>query len=525
MRPASQRLLTEANAGAHAANRTTPLGAAIIAAVADRTGTVNLLDYAATPIGVGDATNDTAALLAGIEGARIAKRNLAIPAMKLLINAEITLPNITANVRKVGLIGAGTALTELQWSVDLGPGKFGIRTASGNADVGECFITGMTLTGPSRTRVLEVSPCQMMGIEASRKMHFIDIVTNYFKAGWLLNGDHISFVRCYVPNNYYGIYFANATIDGDISLFECDLTGATMATFAVGIGGRLSALSMYRGHMGFAPYGIFIEPGVAPTISETVVFGASFYGTSWEAFGAAACYDSDGIGYWRNMKFIDAANFSMLSNLAGNDYATPSRGRPALFKLGTMAGWSFQGLTLSNSTVRPDAMFAVGGYGILDSEISGARDSAFGDYLTAGKKIIAAGGGGSRTNLRYNGYGEYGIFRRLSDQGAVAAGDLMTLRTNDQCQPNDSTGRLVGVAAYAEATLGAGVLIIESAEQATVAFATAAPIMSAIVVSPANPRKAAPRSEAPTAPVIGMLTTGAAAANGTATTFFRAQAG
>jgi hypothetical protein len=487
-----------------------------------RVGRVNILDYAKTPIGVGNAVNDTAALKAVIEAARVAKSDVQLPAVNLLLTEEIILPIITPNVRKVSMFAPGAAATSLKWVNDLGPGKFGIRAEGNNVDSGTWFVSGLTVTGPNRTRALEVAPCQMEGIEASRKGHFVDVVSNYFKAGFRLNGDHVSFLRCYAPSSYYAVYYAGAVIDGDISMVECDWTGTTMSSFGIGIGGRMSALSMVRGHLGFSPYGIFVEPGVAASISETVVYSASFYGTSWESFGAAACYDSDAVGIWRNMHFIDAGNFTVLDTVAGDAYV-PTRPRAALFRLGTMSGWIFDGMSGGGSgSAAPAAMISAGGYGIHNSIINAVASEAFQGWISNGRKLVAAGGG-STCGLRFNGYGESGVFRRLSDQGPIAAGQLVALRTQSTCQPNDASGRLLGIARYAEGTLGAGVLVIESSEQISAQIGSVAvPVLSALVVSPADPKKLAPRSSAPSAPIIGASVQGDLAANSTSVIFFRA---
>lgn len=494
--------------------------------VSARTGVVNLLDFTVLAVGKGNATVDTAVLKAAISGAQLAGCDLKLPPISLTLNDAITLPAIVANVRKVGLLGSGIGVTSLRWSTDLGAGKFGIAAANGNTDTGECYIDGLSLQGPNFTRSFEATPCQMEGIEASRKMRLSNITSTYMKAGFRLNGDHVTFTNCYAPSSYFGVYFAGATIDGDISMIDCDWTGTTMASFGVGVGGRMSALSMHRGHMGFSPYGIFIEPGVAATNSDTVVYGASFYGTSWESFGAGACYDSDAVGQWRNMHFYDVGNFSVFSTVAGTAY-TPTRGRPALYRTGTMTGWLWDqfGVNGGGATgdATPDAMFSAGAYGILSCQINGTVSDVFQPWITAGKKLIAAGGAGA-CQLRFNGFSESGFFRTLSDQGPVSQGMLVATRTQASIQPNDGGGRMIGVARFAESTLGAGVLVIESAELAYVNIgSTMAPVLSALIINPSDPTKLGPRSLAATATVQGAATTGDLAANSLSQVFFRAR--
>lgn len=471
--------------------------AALADAIAVRVNRVRLLDYVNPDIGLGtDVAHDTAALDAAIAAAAARGADVELPDQTILRNTTIVLPLIggTSNNKGVGLIGPGRHLCKIKVTTDLGAGTFAIRS-SDRTKTTEYALSGFRLVGPTETRVYGTAPCAMDGIEVARRMTLDGLTVEFFRGGLRIVGDHICVARCNSSSNYFGIYYRDSYTSGDVSFIDCDLSGNVMSSIGVGIGGMLAANSFLRGHVGFSPYGIYAETGVAATASNLVVFGVWFYGTSWEAFGNAGCHDADGVGIWNGLYFNNSGSFSMY---AGYQAGTS---RPGVFSgIAYMRRWLFDQVGFgANGDVKADAIFSVNR--ITESEMRGNIADALNPYVSSGKKIISAQAGDG-PDFRFVGP-HTGRFKKAVS--AITANRLVGFGARHGCTPYTEAQQLLGVAYNTEATVNCGVLVITDSQQVSIDSSTALSNNELVVVDPADPTKCAGISAYPTRPPIGQL--------------------
>lgn len=462
-------------------------------------------------IGAGNAAADTTALKAAIADAFARKMHVEIPAGSFLLNEEIVIPN-SGSTFSPFLVGAGKKATTLRWN-DLGPGKYAIRKASITQGV-PWGMLGMTIRSTANNRTLGVSPVQMDGIEGARRIYMHDCRVEFFNSGIILRGDHVKFEDTEFSNNYYGVGFRNNNTQGDVSFIDCDLGGNAMASFGIMAGGKFDAVSMYRGHIGYSPYGIFAEAGAFAAGAIATDFKS--FGTSWEAFGNGAIFEDGGASSngWTGFYIESSGNFSSFA-----DQQLSSRPSTALFAVPVANGW-----VLSN-------LYTAGG-GVIAALFAGLWNNCqfYGDvlrfvrpYVTAGKKIMASGLSpfGSVSNGRgfmFSGGGLSGIICRAT--AAVAAGQVVEYNGTDSARANTANGFALGISHY-DAAVDEGMLVVQSGAVVPAQFSATTTANERVVIDPANPSKLVGLSSAPSARIVGCVRAGAGSPTGTSNVVLR----
>lgn len=258
----------------------------------------------------GAAGSAKTAVLAAINAAKVAGGTVFFPnGTWQLGDLAITLPEYT-EYKHVNLLGAGRENTILNFSVDRGAGTYAINgnVVSANA-LFFSIISDMRVVGPSAVAAMGVTPANMHGIGwASRIiLERVDVVG--FKGGIVSIGNHSTMRDCTSANNYYGIYFGPETqfSAGDIVVDACDLSGNKMASIGISPNG-IATLCMIKGHLGFCPYGIYIETG--GWLGGLSLGGTIFQGTSWEYLGNGAIYSEGQTGRVSGLIMQQCGNYS-----------------------------------------------------------------------------------------------------------------------------------------------------------------------------------------------------------------------
>lgn len=263
---------------------------------------VSIYDYGA----VGEASVDSsAAIAAATSVANARKQPLLIPPGHFVLNRNIQ--------PKFGFVGAGSALSRFM-ATDASAFAAGISMIrigwSQAEDPTLCFAVpcrGLSVYGAGiRTAERSGDQSTMMfngdGIFFDEQSHSIvadDIHVEFCRRGLDRGGiyGHLSSLNLVAANNWDGIYYSrnafdykdfNPTITGNL----CNCIGAsgTLDLSKVQAVGGIGGLTVYGGHMGFAPQGVRVEHGNG-TIGLTA---CTFIDTRFEFIGnrAVAVLDS-----------------------------------------------------------------------------------------------------------------------------------------------------------------------------------------------------------------------------------------
>lgn len=187
-----------------------------------------------------------------------------------LLSDEIVLPSDFGSAPgtpgTIILEGSGMGTTVLQWSVDLGTGKYGIRQESNSGHYHA--IRDLRLRGPGTPGTKGVAPANMSGIKATSQMLVERFYATGFWAGIDSAGDHHT-VRDFISTgNYYGIYLSCP--GGDIRYERGQATGNTLASLGFAASTTPNGMHFEDVHMGFGPYGIYYNG--ASLSSDSVEF-------------------------------------------------------------------------------------------------------------------------------------------------------------------------------------------------------------------------------------------------------------
>lgn len=237
------------------------------------TGAINVRDYRAVGNGIKD---DTVALQAAVTAANALKLPLQVPTGRYVLNATIQ--------PKYGIVGSGSALTRLM-ATDASKFTGGnpmIRIGWTQAeDANLCFAVpcrGLSVYGAGiRTATRSGDQSSMLfngdGIFFDEQAHSVvadDIHVEFCRRNLDFGGvyGHLSTNNLVSANGWYNIYYRrnafdykhiNPTITG--ALFACIGASGTLDASKVQAVGGIGGMTIFGGHMGFAPYGIYVEAG------------------------------------------------------------------------------------------------------------------------------------------------------------------------------------------------------------------------------------------------------------------------
>jgi Pectate lyase superfamily protein len=205
------------------------------------------------------ATDDTAAFQRA--AATVKSGALYIPVGRTCVIAS---NSITLDAALFSFPGGAT----LKFPHDFGSGKAGVYVQGG-------WVENINLVGPGGKAFPGVGKTlsQMNGLQIgtdpkSAPQPFLrGLNVQGFRSGIVYNTNygHIHLADAVITNNYYGIYIlANA---GDTKIYDSEITGQAMAGIACPAGSHCldGGCIIIGTHLGFAPYGIYQEPGASET--------------------------------------------------------------------------------------------------------------------------------------------------------------------------------------------------------------------------------------------------------------------
>lgn len=423
---------------------------------------------------------------------------------------QLVLPT-ASSTQTVGLKGEGYIVSKIKQTVDRGADTFAVKSAA-LTSTQQCVIEDLSIVGPNETPLVKgagVAPAAMEGIRLAGRMSLINCGIRYFYAGARISRDHIYIRDCVIGSqNFYGLRFKDAVTAGDIQIINSDLSGAAMASWGLHPTGFVAGVTVVGGHMGFAPYFIHAEAGwTGAQAIQAVLFDR----VSFERAGNGAFYDESNVVPWRQFCFRDCGDF----NLNDSEWI-PARGRPALFRCGSIEGWDTRGITSSCGSLGgsyADVMYLAGTatsgaiYG-CHWEVDLAR--WFGYYAAAGKPLLR------RPTFPYAGQREMGRVSGLhrgvvkeTYQVGVSKGRICQSRTQNLCEHAvaGSGMDLLGVV-YADVTAGDGAILLQEGGRVPVFCAqnigvTGGAGHQRVCVDATDPSKAGATASQAAQPVIG----------------------
>jgi hypothetical protein len=314
-----------------------------------------------------------------------------VPRGQYQMNRSLLMKASSSPVQGVGLRGDGYDATRFKMTVDLGPDQWAIRADPSIESVGnnQALFESFRVVGPNQAFNYGVKPCDMEGIKVAGNWNFKNVAATFFLAGIRLFKDHNNFEGCQFVTNYFNVRIKGAQTTGDLQFIACTLSAAAFASISIGQSPQvLAGFQMYGGHLGFAPYAVYVETGTVTSTADSVAISMMFDRTSFEACGNGIFYDEDCIGGFQNISFRDTGPFNLTDT-----YKIASRGRQALFRIGGMATWRWQNVNTIGTLA--DAVFWVGGWGYASSSnvFDGDLAAMFGSYKNAGKPIFTGPAG------------------------------------------------------------------------------------------------------------------------------------
>lgn len=271
---------------------------------------------------VGDATGvaatDIANVEAAIDDAIAAPRGGIVqfgPGVYNLNGIDpILLPEAGATGKQVTLRGAGGGNgTIITASTDGAAGEYliagsGLSSAANGSY--KTVVEDLTFYGPDAFDAYATTrtPCNLSGIMLDTHVQVNRCTFTGFRYGFCAAGNHSTVRDSTFTNGYVGArWTATAGAGGDVLLDNVNVAGNTFASHAIAPTG-VAAFHSVRGHVGFAPYGIYFEPGGgAGTIR---LYYCVFDATSFEFMGNAMLYDPDQAAGVEEVHWRNCGNFS-----------------------------------------------------------------------------------------------------------------------------------------------------------------------------------------------------------------------
>lgn len=398
--------------------------------------------------------------------------------------------------KQVSLAGAGREATRVKWSTDTGAGTYAIRgSAARETDSYFCSISDMAIIGPhARPATIGTWPANSMsGIRWDRGVTIERCDISGFYVGVESDANHSYGYDCTISNNYYGVYFTANSYSGDVVMSNWDLGGNLMASIAVSgthadpaMSDGLATYCMVKGHMGFSPYGVYVESGAGAGLS---MGGVLMLGTSWEFIGNGAIFSADQTARIDGLVLIGNGNFSS----SPTTYKIAAQPHSAHIKVATLRNATFVD-TYMTGTGPADAWIDATTE-IAHFEWRRFRDS-YNAANTAGKPFIRGVANQSARNIVLDGGEALTAFAApCSSFFAIAAGEIVERRAESTLQPYGaqgatSKGQIAGVALNGVAASSREYIICATkCYDQTILCDAAIGITDVLVPSTANPSK------------------------------------
>jgi hypothetical protein len=252
----------------------------------------------------------------------------------------------------------------------------GLRNRAGLRD--------LWVAGPG-TRCLGKKTAKGDGIKVEDDMTFVDVTVNNFDSGFIVDHNplrifgHDKFHRILATDNYYGVYFTKAGLQGgDFHFLHCDINGNTFAGIGWSGNWLMPGFSWLGGHCGYQPFGLFQE---ATTDGSTNPFcnALKMDYVMFENIGNCAIYTENWNGTNPNHGaadglWLDECGFSRNTDtwrIGTQPFATPVKLGPVrgLFRYRSPIG-GFNGNTGSDP-----AIYFRAGRGHVDVDYTAAQSS------------------------------------------------------------------------------------------------------------------------------------------------------
>ncbi|PAD85006.1 hypothetical protein CHH57_01460 [Niallia circulans] len=216
--------------------------------------------------------------------------------------------NFSSQLNLGGIIleGSGIQATKLRLTKSLGTNVPAIITNPSTLRR-ECTLRDFSLVGKG-SWVIGTKNANGDGIQIIGSQKIENVRVERFDKGVIIDtiGGHCSLVNVKSTNNFYNLFIQKD--NGDNFYFDCDFSGAQMASIGVSSDANMSGGgTILRTHVGFAPYGIYQEQGTAT--NKDFIVDVLFDHVRFESIGNAAIYTEqysniNGSGI-SNSKFID----------------------------------------------------------------------------------------------------------------------------------------------------------------------------------------------------------------------------
>lgn len=227
-----------------------------------------------------------------------------IPPGNYKITAELLLQN------NVEISGAGSAATFLNWTTDLGAGKYCIKPSPTYGTWGQAprlldFCCQGTFGHVLNPNALG---CVMKGIKPGSNMSLTRVQASGFQSGLVMNSDHVNFNDCRFSNNFYNVEWEDgATTFGDNTYIHCYFDGSFFASLAVFGNNAIVGSNFLDCHAGFGPYGIYGADKGGHQL-QNIAINCQFIDLAYEAVGNGCILDE---GTGGGDSFVDCNFFGM----------------------------------------------------------------------------------------------------------------------------------------------------------------------------------------------------------------------
>lgn len=229
----------------------------------------------------------------------------------------ILLPESGATGKQVTLQGAGgNNGTILYLATDGAVGEFfiggsGLSSAANGSY--KTVLRDLTVFGPQaftayNTNTATRVPCNLSGVMLDTHVSIYNCYFSGFRYGMQAAGNHSVVRDSTFTNSYVGCrHTPTAGAGGDILFDNVNLSGNTLASHAIA-NDAVASFTMIRGHVGFAPYGVYFESG--GDAGSARLYYCSFLGTSFEFMGNCMLYSPDQLAGVEEVHWENCGNFS-----------------------------------------------------------------------------------------------------------------------------------------------------------------------------------------------------------------------
>jgi hypothetical protein len=267
--------------------------------------------------------NDSARVQAAIDDAHATNKGIVWLAPRTY---AMTTP---ITVKSIILAGAGIRATTLQWAADGGAGVAAVTITDPATIRWSSQMRDMHIVGPG-ARSLGVKTSQMDGVLNQAPCIYKNVRIRQFGSGCRQEAieGHTTWVDCNITDNYYGIHISSAlgAAGADQLVMNCDINGNTFANIAVTEARGVDGIHMFRGHCGYAPYGVYQEAG---TTNTPFLIDCTFHRARFESCGNGAFFtEKTGAGDRGGLQAVELVDVGFSWN---DDYKIAARAKDYAF--------------------------------------------------------------------------------------------------------------------------------------------------------------------------------------------------